>query len=212
MAEISHRGMICTKCGFQWEETRGTISACPACQSTFVEAETDWSAIEEAPNPPTKPQPLYPPEEENNPKSSESSSPPTEIDEYRPGGGADQYCTSCGNKRSSEDVFCGRCGVRLNKLTVQDTQLVERSSPEASNQTISASQVASPVKRPNPRGIGVKLLSALLYAFICFVIGELVAIIVMVVKGGTIPPEWYLLLFIFILFGGYKGFTKVPRK
>ena len=62
------------------------------------------------------------PSQNHDPKSSELSTRPKRIDRFRLGGGANQYCTSCGNKRSNEDVFCGRCGVQLNKSAAQDTQ------------------------------------------------------------------------------------------
>ena len=66
-------------------------------------------------------------------------------------------------------------------------------------------------KPAKPRGIGIKILSALLYAFVFYFVAELVHTIVSLVTG-PFPPEWGYLLFIIILCGGYKGFTRVPKK
>lgn len=209
--------MVCSAkgCGHRWRSSSERISVrCPKCRSVDVRepwAENRALLDERIDKETSQRGQLTALKTPGEPSSSPSSSPSTEIDEPRPGGGADQYCTSCGNKRSSEDVFCGRCGVRLKELTVQHTQQVERSSSDTSNQTISFPQVVSPVKQSNSRGIGIRLLSALLYAFIYWAIATLLAVIAMIVTG-PFPPVWGALLLIIMLFGGYKGFTKVPNK
>ena len=141
-----HHDMVCSakRCGHRWRSSTERIPVrCPKCRS--VDVREPWAEnrallderIEKETSQRGQLTALKTPGE---PSSSPSSSPSTEIDKPRPRGRADQYCTSCGNKRSSEDVFCGRCGVRLKELTVQDTQQVERSSSDTSNQTISAPQ------------------------------------------------------------------------
>jgi predicted nucleic-acid-binding Zn-ribbon protein len=66
MVENNHPEMICRSCGFQWKESRkavpiphsiiiksttpthNTLSSCPACKSTEIEADAPWRATEEA--------------------------------------------------------------------------------------------------------------------------------------------------------------------
>jgi hypothetical protein len=203
MPDSSRIGIECLDCGF----VRGYIRQrrrCQRCDSSNIQKfdydarEAEWRE-KVANNPAT----LSEGEVvafvnnwliQNHPKKSESSLTPESFE------------AKCGWERINSATWNGEYWGFPEGKFYETTRSVDRDWP------LECFKVATPARRPNPRGIGIRLLTALLYAFICFVIGELVAIIVMVVKGGTIPPEWYLLLLIFILFGGYKGFTKVPKK
>jgi len=215
MADSSRIGIKCFDCGY-WQSGETTSylfrDRCPKCKSSHVQ-QFNWDAnaaterersVILASNIAHNPATLSEGEVvalvnswliQNHPKKSESSLTQKTFEE------------KCGWERINSATWNGEYWAFPDGKFYETTRSVDRGWPQE------CFEGASPVRRPNPRGIGVKLLSALLYAFIYSLIAPLVIFIVLVVKGGgTISVDWSPLLLIFILFGGYKGFTKVPRK